>query len=158
MRAELEDGPLRTMLLVFLDLRPILLGFERVFVDDRGLHLEPLVLRFSRLCPAGFRVQVRGRGARHLPEGTFLNADDGEVFPVAFVEDDFASSGSASEASEFWSDSSGGTDDAGSDPPDGDVGSDHDGGGRRIVPFPDPREDPKSRSLYLGSYKVPFGV
>eukprot|EP00439_Symbiodinium_sp_Y106_P063226 s3353_g9.t1 len=135
LRAELEDGPLRTMLLVFLDLRPILLGFERVFVDDRGLHLEPLVLRFSRLCPAGFRVQVRGRGARHLPEGTFLNADDGEVFPVAFVEDDFASSGSASEASEFWSDSSGGTDDAGSDPPDGDVGSDHDGGGRRIVPL-----------------------
>ncbi|CAE7729320.1 unnamed protein product [Symbiodinium sp. CCMP2592] len=110
-------------LLVFLDIRPVLQGFEWVTADHPGFPLEPFVRRFSAHCPPGFLVQVRGGAVVHTDLGAHLAVPDGGVLSVHFVPAAFDSSRSGSGSSTSSVSSGSG----GFDSPDADAGSEHDG-------------------------------
>ncbi|CAE7641216.1 unnamed protein product [Symbiodinium sp. CCMP2456] len=74
-------------LIVFIDARRILQGFDWFIVCQPWYPVQRVVDRFSSICPAEYLVSITGADiAHHGNEVCFVIAD-GQVLQIAFVED-----------------------------------------------------------------------
>ncbi|CAE7225872.1 unnamed protein product [Symbiodinium sp. KB8] len=78
-----------TRLLVFVDARPVMQGFQWLIAEHAALPVEAVTRRFEDGCLDGYLITVSGAEVSSFGDERFLSLEDGLLLVVEYKEEEF---------------------------------------------------------------------